>query len=36
MFYFYMIQNMLKDINDITKKDGAMDELFKIKEEGLS
>ena len=25
-----------KDITDITKKDGAMDELFKIKEEGLA
>ena len=25
-----------KDVNDITKKDGAMDELFKIKEEGLA
>ena len=25
-----------KDVNDITKKDGAMDELFKIKEEGLT
>ena len=25
-----------KDLSDITKKDGAMDELFKIKEEGLA
>jgi D-threo-aldose 1-dehydrogenase len=25
-----------KDITDITKKDGAMDELFKIKNEGLA
>ncbi len=25
-----------KDITDITKKDGAMDELFKIKDEGLA
>ena len=25
-----------KDISEITKKDGAMDELFKIKEEGLA
>ena len=25
-----------KDVNDITKKNGAMDELFKIKEEGLA
>jgi len=25
-----------KDVNDITKKDGAMDELFKIKNEGLA
>ena len=25
-----------KDVNDITKKDGAMDELFRIKEEGLA
>ena len=26
----------VKDINDVTKKDGAIDELFKIKEEGLT
>ena len=26
----------VKDINDVTKKDGALDELFKIKEEGLA
>ena len=26
----------VKDINDVTKKDGAIDELFKIKEEGLA
>ena len=26
----------VKDINDVTKENGAMDELFKIKEEGLS
>ena len=26
----------VKDVNDITKKDGALDELFKIKEEGLA
>ena len=25
----------VKDLNDVTKKDGALDELFKIKEEGL-
>ena len=26
----------VKDINDVTKENGAMDELFKIKEEGLA
>ena len=26
----------VKDINDITKKDGAIDELFKLKEEGFA
>ena len=26
----------VKDINDIKKKDGALDELFKLKEEGLT
>ena len=26
----------VKDVNDVTKKDGALDELFKIKEEGLA
>ena len=26
----------VKDLNDVTKKDGALDELFKIKEEGLA
>ena len=25
----------VKDLNDVTKKDGALDELFRIKEEGL-
>ena len=26
----------VKDLNDVTKKDGALDELFKIKEESLA
>ena len=30
------IRDSVKDVNDITKKDGALDELFKIKEEGLA